>query len=214
MRALQNFWSRASHLLAPRETAVKRIYVASQDAAEGEELEPEEPLKEELSPTLSPHRSGPTGPSSTWLSSAARAADVKLQVEPTSLSDGDPFQWTDTTALPRGAGSTGERRVSFEATKIQAQMREPRERYEPSRRPEWKDPPSMHLGPGTESSLGGTRAAWGDDLDGLDALRDPTEVLTEQLKRWNKHMTAQESQEPRPWNGNVRMTWTIHMARN
>ena len=24
----------------------------------------------------------------------------------------------------------------------------------------------------------------------------------------------QESQEPRPWNGNVRMTWTIHMARN
>lgn len=27
-------------------------------------------------------------------------------------------------------------------------------------------------------------------------------------------LTLQESQEPRPWNGNVRMTWTIHMARN
>lgn len=210
MRALQNFWSRASNLLAPRETAVKRIYVASQeDAAEDAELEPSPAV-------LSPHHSGPTGPSSTWLSSGAQAADVKLQVEPSPPSDGDPFQRTDTTALPQG-GSTGERRVSFEATKIQAQMREPRyeqrQRYEPSRRPEWKDPPSMmHLGPGTESSL--ATAAWGDDLDGLDALRDPTEVLTEQLKRWNKHMTAQESQEPRPWNGNVRMTWTIHMARN
>ena len=29
---------------------------------------------------LSPHHSGPTGPSSTWLSSGAQAADVKLQV--------------------------------------------------------------------------------------------------------------------------------------
>jgi hypothetical protein len=33
MRALQNFWSRSSNLLAPRETAVKRIYVASQEAS-------------------------------------------------------------------------------------------------------------------------------------------------------------------------------------
>ena len=204
MRALaRGIWSRATDFLAPRETTVKRIYVASADPEEHPEEEevsvPDATPKVQQSPKK-------TGPSAAWVN-ARTEEDVKVQVE------ADPLQQTDTTVLP--AASTGERRVSFEATKIQAAMRsEPREPVSVARaRPEWKDPPSINLGPKETNTFNASFNPPGD-LDGLDALRDPTEVFTEQLKRWNKHMTAQESQEPRPWNGNVRMTWTIHMARN
>ncbi|CAK9109418.1 unnamed protein product [Durusdinium trenchii] len=71
--------------------------------------------------------------------------------------------------------------------------------------------PGARGGPLVEAPSLWTRSHTG--VSGLAGLRDPGEVFTEELKRWNRHMTAQEREEPRPWNGNVRMTWTIHMAR-
>ena len=98
MRALKGIWSRASNLLAPEKTAVKRIYVAP---AEQEDVEPDfEDATEPASPA-SPH-AAVRGPSSSWLN-AGSPADVKLQVEPSELRD--TMQRTDTTVLPRGTGA-------------------------------------------------------------------------------------------------------------
>eukprot|EP00913_Durusdinium_trenchii_P012722 g11948.t1 len=110
--------------------------------------------------------------------------DVKLEVE--DLPDDAPHVVTFSEDARNGySGHAQDRERWLEATKIQAMTRGP----DATRKEPENDVRKLRL-PDSSPERSHT------GVSGLAGLRDPGEVFTEELKRWNRHMTAQERRLP------------------
>ncbi|CAJ1350981.1 unnamed protein product [Effrenium voratum] len=185
--------------LLKRETAVQRIYVCGPEEKEEEAAISPQLSESALSVALPPAESSASS-AQLEVPDEPAASGVELEVE--ELDFPANFREDVRSGYDSRAREREQWLESLQATRAQAATR-----AAASPSPQRLKAPKAALPNAPATSP-------------LAGLRDPAEVFTEELKRWNMqnmHVAQNvqaDREESRPWNGSSRMTWTIHMSKN
>mmetsp|Transcript_12461 Transcript_12461/g.29701 ORF Transcript_12461/g.29701 Transcript_12461/m.29701 type:complete len:205 (+) Transcript_12461:31-645(+) len=204
MRALRRW---VGSLGSGRRTEVQKVYVAS-----APDVAPDDEAPAAIEADSSPLRKS-AGPSEAW-SKASRPEEVQVEdVEECQSGEASPTSGLSAPTQQPVATFGEEMRTGYQS------RAEDRERWLTSLAGQEEPAPSasplpVELGAPLKRMTAKELLAQTSGSRSPSALRDPADVFNEQLKRWNMQMKTQDVvDEHRPWNGNVRMTWSINMGR-